>query len=84
MLLSKKHPFTGVVNSLELDTTPEELLSWQQGAMAQQAFPRLSPDEREFVISGLLSGEFDKLFEEEEEGATMALKKTKQWLSSIE
>lgn len=32
----------------------------------QNAFPDLSEDEREFLISGVPVGEFDKLFKEEE------------------
>lgn len=42
------------------------LRSYQQGAFMQDAFPALSPDEREFLISGLLPHEFDELYKEED------------------
>jgi len=37
---------------------------YKAGAMVQDAFPFLSPNEREFLISGLLPSEFDDLFED--------------------
>lgn len=39
------------------------LESYKNGAMIQNAFPFLSANEREFLISGMLPSEFDALFE---------------------
>lgn len=40
---------------------------WQQvGEHVQYAFDFLSPDEREFLISGITPGEWDRIFKDEE------------------
>mgnify|MGYP001011959710 CR=1 FL=1 len=67
MKITIKHPFTGKDNTLDLDVTQEELDNWVAGELIQSACPRLTADEREFLISGLIPGEFDKLFPDEEE-----------------
>jgi len=40
------------------------LAMYRKGMLMQDAFPFLSPNEREFLISGLLPSEFDDLFED--------------------
>ena len=66
MKVSVVHPFTGVENTLDLDVTQEELDNWIAGENIRTACPRLSVNEREFLISGLLPGEFEEAFPEEE------------------
>lgn len=65
MLITRTHILNGTVNSLELDVTPEQVAKWEAGMLVQEAFPNLSADEREFLITGLLPGEYDDLFDEE-------------------
>lgn len=43
------------------------LFAYRQGAMIQDAFPDLSKDEREFLISGISKEGWDKIFSGEEE-----------------
>ena len=45
---------------------PNDLARWSRGAMVQEAMPYLTPAEREFIISGVLPGEWDALFSDEE------------------
>lgn len=63
---------TVVVNNgktLIVNCSPEQfdvgLDLWEQGLNIQDAFPMLSPDEREFIKSGMLPEEWNALFAEE-------------------
>lgn len=59
---------SGVVNTLELPVSEEQLeLYYSQGLLVQDAFPNLSPSEREFVKTGITPEEWEKLFAGEEE-----------------
>lgn len=68
MLVTRYNMITGQENSLDLDVTQDELDRWKNTrAKVQDIFPHLTADEREFLISGLLPGEYDKLFPEPKE-----------------
>jgi hypothetical protein len=56
------HPLTGEENDMELDVTFKQLQAWENGTLIQEAMPNLTDDEREFLISGLLPGEFECLW----------------------
>lgn len=55
----------------EVYVNEEDYWDWDEGVPAQKAFPYLSPDEREMLISGICPSCWDKMFppepEEEEE-----------------
>lgn len=60
--------FTGEYYSVLVK--PEQYRAWQNGTVAQEAFPDLSADDREFIISGispkgwaLMSANMDEEFE---------------------
>ncbi len=38
---------------------------WRSGAYVQEAFPGLSADDREFLLSGISGDEYDRLFPDE-------------------
>jgi len=46
----------------ELIVAEHDLLAWQGGKLAQDAFPYLSPEERELLISQTCGGCWDMLF----------------------
>lgn len=52
--------------SLNLNCSPDQYLgglkAYKAEALIQDAFHFLNPNEREFLVSGLTSEEFDKLF----------------------
>lgn len=61
-------PFCGSVSSVSVEKG--DYLNWQAGMMAQDAFPYLSSEEREMLISGICPTCWDNTFgsdEEEEE-----------------
>lgn len=72
MKVTRKHPFTGEENTLDLPITRADYFAWTNASgesrmrFAQNAFPHLSADQREFLVSGILPGEFDALFPEED------------------
>ena len=62
MTITMTHPVTGKDNDMELDVTNEQLQAWRTGTLIQDAMPKLTADEREFLITGLLPGEFERMF----------------------
>ena len=62
MTITMTHPVTGKDNDMELDVTDEQLRAWENGTLIQEAMPNLTADEREFLITGLLPGEFERIF----------------------
>jgi len=68
MLVKKQSIFTGKVSEMELDITQEQMDRWQSGReLIQNVFPNLSPEQREFLMSGATPEEWDELFPEEDE-----------------
>ncbi len=66
MKINRKHFLTGDIRSMELDITMQQLVQWQSGGLIQNVMPALTLDEREFLITGVLPGEFEELYGEEE------------------
>lgn len=62
MLIERTNPITGRSTTMELDITPQELDAYNRGAYAQDAFPRLNPDQREFFMTGLLPDDWERIF----------------------
>lgn len=48
----------------EISVDPDDYRAWKTGTLIQDAFPYLSADEREILISGICSVCFDNLFKE--------------------
>lgn len=64
MLIKKISPFTGKINEMDLPVTENQIRLWQEGVFAQHAFPNLTPDEREFIMTGITPKEWDEAFSE--------------------
>ena len=45
-----------------IEVPAEGFTRWQSGMLIQVALPNLSPDDREFLISGMTPAEWDQLF----------------------
>jgi hypothetical protein len=58
MLVTRTSPFTGKVHSMEIGVTPEQVEAYNNGELIQRAFPHLSPDEREFIKTGITPDEW--------------------------
>ncbi len=67
MIVVRRSPVTGKMNQLDIDITFEQYESWANGALIQDAMPNITPDEREFIITGCTPDDFDFLFLEEDQ-----------------
>ena len=61
----RKCPLTQGVSSMQLDVTQEQLDAWRGGKCAQDAFPQLSAEEREFIMTGIRPETWARLIGEE-------------------
>lgn len=60
MKVSMISMLTGETNVRELDVTQEDLIAFWEGAkgLVQEAFPQLSDDDREFIMTGISPNEW--------------------------
>tara|TARA_B100000497_G_C7248830_1_gene178920 strand:- start:225 stop:431 length:207 start_codon:yes stop_codon:yes gene_type:complete len=65
MKITRKSPISGNVNTLDLNITEEQVSDWMGGTLVQNAFPQLTPSEREFIVTGILDSEWNDMFGEE-------------------
>jgi hypothetical protein len=63
--VTKTSELTGNKHTLELPLTPEQaedgLYKLKDGAYIQDAFPTLTPDQREFIRTGITAEEWETL-----------------------
>ena len=59
MLIERKSILSGNVNVMDIDVTPTQIASWEKGLLIQTAMPDLSPDEREFIMTGITPNEWE-------------------------
>ena len=64
MKITRTNPMTGNTVSMDIDVTPAQIVSWEGGELAQNAFPNASPSEREFIMSGYTDFDWDEMFRE--------------------
>jgi hypothetical protein len=62
MLITKESMFTGKVHTRDIDVTEAQLYAWRTGTMIQDAMPHLTPDEREFIMTGVTPEEWNAEF----------------------
>lgn len=60
----KKCPICGKATESRVNT--EDYVKWQEGMLIQQAFPYLTADEREMLISGTHSDCWEAMFNDED------------------
>ena len=66
MLVERTSVISGQVNMMSLPITVDQLENYYlKGMLLQDAFPNLSPSQREFIKTGITSKEWDNLFGEE-------------------
>lgn len=62
MQITRKSPFSGEINTKEIDCTREQYNAWETGTLLQNAFPHLSADDREFIKTGITATEWKEAF----------------------
>jgi len=67
MIITKTSTMTGLTNTMELDVTQQQIEQWEGGMLIQNAMPNLTPEEREFIMSGATSSEWAVAYGDMEE-----------------
>jgi len=63
-----KHGDKKIIVSHPIDRLNQSWYDWQmKGEMIQSAFPYLTPDEREFLMTAITTTEWDAIFKQREE-----------------
>ena len=62
MLITRTSTLSGHTSSMDIDVTLEQMASWEQGELVQNAMPNLSADEREFIMTGITPTEWNEMF----------------------
>jgi hypothetical protein len=58
MLITRKSILSGVVRTRDLPVSAVQMLRYECGLPVQNAFPQLSADDREFIFTGIVEGEW--------------------------
>ena len=58
---------TGVKHAMPLEITEAQVYDWVNGTSIQDAMPNLSPEGREFLMTGITQVEWDSIFSDSEE-----------------
>ncbi len=63
MIITNKSKVSGIVRSMDLPVTEAQLNRYNTGRFTlQDCFPNLSPDEREFIKTGITADEWEETF----------------------
>lgn len=65
MKITKRSMITGKVRTREIDITPEQITNWKDGMLIQHAFPNLSNNDREFIMTGITEEEWNETMSED-------------------
>ena len=72
MLIKRTSVLTGTERTMEIPCTAEQLAIWAAGELAQNAFPDLTPEQREFIMTGIIPEEWDEAFQEGPDDESMS------------
>jgi len=64
VLINKRSMLSGACNTREIPVTQEQLDAWISGVLIQVAMPNVSPDDREFIKTGITPDEWDAAFKD--------------------
>lgn len=66
MLVTRTSPFSGKANTMDIPVTKQQIERWRAGVLIQNAMPDLTPDQREFIMTGITPEEWNATFKENE------------------
>jgi hypothetical protein len=66
MKVTRTSIFTGNSSTMDLPVTVKQLDEWRGGKLIQKAMPDLTPDQREFLMTGATPQEWKKMFGSED------------------
>jgi len=62
MLIAKTSSLTSKTHQMEIDVSDKQIALWMEGALIQDVMPNLTPDEREFIMTGITPAEWNEMF----------------------
>ena len=65
MLIERISVFTGKTHPMDIPVTVDQLKAWEDGELIQNVMPNLTPDQREFIMTGVTPEEWENVFGEE-------------------
>ena len=72
MNITRTSLYSRITRTLDLPVTEAQLDAWASGELIQNAFPNLSPDDREFLKTGITAEEWEQLYREDVEDKDLA------------
>jgi hypothetical protein len=63
MLIVARSDLTGKISSMDIDVTQEQINEWEGGSLIQDVMPDLTPEEREFIMTGITQEEWESKWE---------------------
>ena len=67
MLITRRSPLSGKVNTRDIPVTETQFADWKAGVLIQDAMPNISADDREFLMTGISQEEWENAFKEDDE-----------------
>ena len=61
MIIAKRSGLTGIVSSMDIAVSEEQLQAWEAGELIQNVMPDLTPVEREFIMTGITAAEWEEM-----------------------
>lgn len=62
MKITRRSPIDGKERTFDLNITQRQMDAYAGGALAQNAFPQLSADQREWLMTGVMPEQWDYVF----------------------
>lgn len=59
--VTRTSKFSGITRTLEFNITQDQIDKYNEGLHIQKAFPNLTSDEREFILTGITKEEWDEM-----------------------
>jgi hypothetical protein len=63
MKITRTSTMSGIIRTMEIDVTKEQMDAWENGELIQRAMPGLTASEREFIMTGATDEEWDAMFD---------------------
>lgn len=60
MIIERRSLISGLIRTLDLPVTEEQIEAWENGALIQDAMPSLNNAHREFLLTGITDEEWNE------------------------
>ena len=62
MMIAKTSSLSSKTHEMDIDVSDKQITLWMEGALIQDVMPNLTPEEREFLMTGITPEEWDATF----------------------